>query len=208
LSARVRKQNLSKKIGDSHHAERSHYFGQAEELIERDMREAGEAFGQNLRDSFPEADVFLDGTSNEALAESAKRFIEIIFGHPFRTPTREEVGMFHAYGAKLRSAQAGRQVGAAIARDGELVCIGTNEVAKAFGGQYWAGDRPDGRDHERADDSTQAMTRSLFADLLARLRSKGWLASSKADLSLEGCDAANVDEVLKKMKIEGTRLLR
>jgi deoxycytidylate deaminase len=200
----IRKQNLAKKIADSYHAERSHYLGQAEELIERDMREPGEGYGQNLRDSFPEADVFLDGTSSDALNKSTQRFIEIIFGHPFRTPTREEVGMFQAYGAKLRSAQAGRQVGAAITRDGDVVCIGTNEVAKAFGGQYWEGDEHDGRDHRRSDDSTQAMTRSLFADLLARLRSKGWLAPDKAELALRDLlEAAKEQEVLRKMKVDG-----
>jgi cytidine deaminase len=200
----VRKQNLAKKIADSYHAERSHYLGQAEELIERDMREPGEKYGQNLRDSFPEADVFLDGTSTDALSKSTQRFVEIVFGHPFRTPTREEVGMFQAYGAKLRSAQAGRQVGAAITRDGDVVCIGTNEVAKTFGGQYWEGDEPDGRDHRRSDDSTQAMTQSLFADLLARLRAKGWLAPDKTGATLKDLlDAAKEQEVLRKMKVEG-----
>jgi cytidine deaminase len=167
------------------------------------MREPGEGYGQNLRDSFPMADVFLDGTSMDALNKSTQRFVEIIFGHPFRTPSREEVGMFQAYGAKLRSAQAGRQVGAAITRDGDVVSIGTNEVAKAFGGQYWEGDEPDGRDHRRSDDSTQAMTRSLFADLLARLRSKGWLAPDKTQLTLrELLDAARDQEVLRQMKVE------
>jgi deoxycytidylate deaminase len=197
----VRRENLAKRIAESHHSDRERYFGKAEDLINRDMREPGEAYGQNLRDAFPEADVFLDGTSIDALTSSTQRFVEIVFQHPFRTPTREEVGMFQAYGAKLRSAQAGRQVGASITRDGEIVCIGTNEVGKAFGGQYWEGDPHDGRDHRRSDDSTRTMTESLFADLLARLREKGWLSADKEKSDLKQLlDAAKNEKVLRRMK--------
>lgn len=195
-----RKQNLAKTIADSYYGERSHFMGAAEDLIDRDMRESGEPYGQNLRDAFWQADVFLDGTTPDALNRSSQRFVEAVFGHPFRTPTREEVGMFQAYGAALRSSSAGRQVGAAITRDGDVVSIGTNEVAKAFGGQYWEGETPDARDHCRPDDSTQAMTRSLFADVLARLRAKGWLAPEKAGDLATMLTAAKKDGVLDRMK--------
>jgi cytidine deaminase len=195
-----RKQSLAKKIAESYFGERSHFMGAAEDLIDRDMRESGESYGQNLRDAFWQADVFLDGTTLDTLNRSSLRFVEIVFGHPFRTPTREEVGMFQAYGAALRSSSAGRQVGAAITRDGDVISIGTNEVAKAFGGQYWEGETPDGRDHCRQDDSTQAMTRSLFADVLARLRAKGWLAENKsADLATM-LAAARSEGVLDRMR--------
>ncbi len=199
----TRRKNLAKRIGDSHHSEGSHYLSASEGLIERDMRDAGDQYGQNLRDTFPEADVFLDGTSNEELTRNIRRFIEVLFGHPFRTPTREEVGMFHAYGAKLRSAQAGRQVGASITRLGDVVCVGTNEVASAFGGQYWEYDKRDGRDHQRPDDSTQALTQSLFADLLARLRKKGWLADDKKSLSIKQLlEDAKEQSVLRRMVLD------
>lgn len=179
-----RKLHLAKKIADSYYGERSSFLGKAEELIDRDARERGQPFGQNLRDTFWQADVFLDGTTNEKLRQSSQRFVEVVFGHPFRTPTREEVGMFQAYGAALRSSSAGRQVGAAVTRDGDVISLGTNDVAKPFGGQYWEGDEHDGRDHRRPDDSTVAMTRSLFADVLARLRAKGWLTKEKGEADL------------------------
>ena len=51
------------------------------------------------------------------------RFIELYFGYPFFTPTREEFAMFHAQAAALRSAALPRQVGAAITtEEGDVIC--------------------------------------------------------------------------------------
>jgi cytidine deaminase len=54
--------------------------------------------------------------------------------------------------------------------DGNLLSVGTNEVAKPGGGQYWEKDTKDGRDfrYERADLSDK-MRRNLLADVLRRL---------------------------------------
>lgn len=196
----VQLDTLERQIAHSHHSTDG-FRAQAEALILRDESERGIENGQNLRDTFPLADVFLNGKDSEALKASATRFVEILFAHPFRTPTRQELGMFFAHGASLRSASPGRQVGACIAtRDGDTVSIGTNEVPKAGGGQYWEGDVPDERDHHWSFDSTAALTENILADLIARLRQKGWLKDDLAKLPLdELLKHVESEHVLKKM---------
>lgn len=193
---------LARKISRSHHSAPDAFRSQAEALIARDESERGVEAGQNLRDTFPLADVFLDGRNGETLRDSAKRFVEILFAHPFRTPTRQEIGMFFAHGASLRSASPGRQVGACIAtKDGDTVSIGTNEVPKAHGGQYWEGDEPDKRDHHWSYDSTAALTENILADLIARLRKKGWLRDELSQLPLVALlKQVEAEEILKKMQ--------
>jgi cytidine deaminase len=63
-------------------------------------------------------------------------------------------------------------VGAAITDDcGRVVSIGTNEVAKAQGGQYWEGDAGDQRDFLFEDrDQSDKMRWNLLADVVDRLR--------------------------------------
>jgi deoxycytidylate deaminase len=142
----VQQDTLARKIAISHHSAPEGFRSESSALMFRDESERGVETGQNLRDTFPLADVFLDGRDSETLKTSAFRFVEILFAHPFRTPTKQEFGMFFAYGAALRSASPGRQVGACISTpSGDTVSIGTNEVPKAYGGQYWEGDIPDER---------------------------------------------------------------
>ncbi|WP_437574848.1 anti-phage dCTP deaminase [Sorangium sp. So ce887] len=201
-SKRTREAALAERIAHSHYeSDRSRYNGAANRLIERDEREHGERFGQNVRDTFGLADVFVNaGKGVDAMSRDIRRFVELLFGHPFSTPTREECGMFQAHGAGLRSASAGRQVGAAIATlEGDIVSVGTNEVAKAFGGQYWAEDEHDQRDHKRELDSNAEMTRNILADLFARLRYRGWLKQELAEQSLDGLLSRAEQDLLKAM---------
>ncbi|HEX4417035.1 MAG TPA: deaminase [Kofleriaceae bacterium] len=141
------------------------------------------------------ADVFLDASPRK-LKDSVVRFVEILFAHPFRTPSRHELGMFLAYGASLRSASPGRQVGACVASDGDCVAVGTNEVPKYGGGEYWEGDEGDWRDHQRPFDSTTLLTDSLLADLLGRLRAKQWLRADLAALDVQSLLDRTVSEAL------------
>ena len=104
------------------------------------------------------------------------RFVEIIFGRSFHTPSIDEQGIFLAHGAAYRSASLARQVGAAICRkDGSVISVGTNEVAKAGGGQYWFGDDSDRRDFQLGHDTSSRMRTNLLADILERLKKMGWL---------------------------------
>ena len=61
----------------------------------------------------------------------------MIFGEPVITPTRDESAMYAAHAAATMSACMSRQVGAAIlARGGELLGVGWNDVPKFGGGLY------------------------------------------------------------------------
>ena len=116
----------------------------AKNIVEKDQREQDDEYGQRTRDTFHRADVFVEGPNE------LKRFLNLIFGEPFTTPNRDEYAMFMAASASLRSAQYGRQVGAAITDElGEILALGCNEVPRAGGGLYWPDDNDSCRDHER-----------------------------------------------------------
>ncbi len=198
-----RRKNLTWKIRDSAKkaAAPDDFRPYADTLIARDYREGRKVSGQQLSEAFPLADVFVDATHQQRLEDSIKRFVEILFRHRFRTPTEDEYGMFHAYGAALRSADLSRQVGAAIADDdGEIIALGTNEVPKAGGGQYWPDDRDrdDGRDFTSRRDMSTEIKKSALDQLLGMLSGEGHLTAPlvSADVweQLEGSDFMNVGE--------------
>lgn len=147
-------------------------------LIQRDEREQGEG-GQNVRDTFHLADFFVHDHPDRVGAE-VERSLRLLFGDPFITPTKDEVGVAHATTAALRSAEPGRQVGAAVANArGDVLATGCNEVPRAFGGQYWADDDDvvadganDGREFRRADgrDTNNVQQTAIADEVLAALR--------------------------------------
>jgi cytidine deaminase len=166
-------------IGDSHGQRGQEWRATAEELIAIDEKETGTEYGQNVRDTFPMADVFVSYSGLPELEKTIDRFIDIFFGRPFMTPTREEYGMFHAQAAALRSAALGRQVGAAIATaEGDILAVGVNEVPKAHGGHYWHEDEGDARDFARGQDQNDRVKRVLLRDLLGEMARRKWLAES------------------------------
>ena len=140
-------------------------------LIERD-RDEQLPHGQRTRNTFYLADVFVQ-RKGEAYKDQLDRFLELVFGHPFRTPKREEHAMFMAYASAARSAQLGRQVGAAIATpDGEVIAVGMNEVPSPRGGPYWDGDPDDCRDHKLEVDSNYAHRDRIVQSVIKQLDSK------------------------------------
>ena len=146
--------------------DRSTWVHQPEELIDRDEKEE-RARGQDVSGTFHRADFFIRGWSREVARADLQRTMEILFGSPFRTPTRDEHGQFLAAGAALRSAEFSRQVGAAIAtRDGSIIAVGTNEVPKALGGSHWEEDGVGNRDFEVGDIDTN---RKHFDELAQNL---------------------------------------
>jgi deoxycytidylate deaminase len=167
-------ENLSELIAHSHFsAQRDHYRDKAESLIIRDESDETKEHGQQLRKAFPLADFFLDSTNAQAIEAEIERFLNLLFGKPVVTPTRHEIGMAHAYIAALRSAELGRQVGAAITdEDGNVIAVGTNEVPKAGGGSYFDGDSPDGRDWSRGFDSSEHYQKASLGELLSTLETR------------------------------------
>ena len=151
----------------------------AEKLSDRDEEETGERLGQNVRDTFKLADVFIDAADpdSDILKIQVQRFVDLVFGNQLLTPSREEYGMFHAHAAASRSAALARQVGAALAtKDGSVVAVGTNEVPKAGGGLYWPADKEDSRDFRRGFDQSDIMERAILTEILDKLEKQQWLA--------------------------------
>jgi deoxycytidylate deaminase len=169
----------------------AHHF--AHELVVQDAQEAQELYGQNVRDAFPLGDVFIDATSRSKCEEATGRFIRLLFGSNEITPTHDEYGMYMAKSASLRSSDLSRQVGAAIFRaSGEVATLGCNEVPKAGGGTYWAGDTIDHRDFVQGFDPNERMKREVLVDVLDRLK-KG------KHLSVELSQIEDPHEIAKKL---------
>ncbi len=121
-------------------AERDRYFDERgfdeqerSELIATDADEKNE-YGQHTRDTFYLSDVFV---SLENHSGQIERFLDLVFGCPFKTPTFEERSMYLAYTASLSSGDLARQVGAALMdKLGDCLGIGWNDVPKYGGGLY------------------------------------------------------------------------
>ena len=83
-----------------------------------------------------------------------------------------------------RSAQLGRQVGAAItSRDGDVLAIGCNDLAQAGGGLYWPGG-DDQRDHILKRDSNDEERDKIVDRLLAKIAEVNWQQSVQFRSSL------------------------
>jgi cytidine deaminase len=168
----ARIEDLSDRIADSHNdSDSTRYRKLAEKLVDRDEKDRDKTFGQNVRDTFPKADLFLNADDPVNLRDSLRRFIEALFGFQFHTPTRDEYGMFHAVAASRRSADLSRQVGAAITTsEGNVVAVGCNEVPKAGGGLYWPGDPGDRRDYRLEKDVSHDVKDVIVREAIAKLR--------------------------------------
>jgi deoxycytidylate deaminase len=134
-------------------------------LIKRDAEETGDDYGQYTTETFQLSDVFVQ-SRNGKYEEELQRFFDLVFSNPYITPTQQEHAMFLAYAASLRSAQLGRQVGAAItSKSGDILAVGTNDVPKPGGGLYWPGPF-DNRDHILQEDSNDFQRDKIVRRLL------------------------------------------
>ncbi|WHZ27559.1 MAG: deoxycytidylate deaminase-related protein [Nitrospira sp.] len=187
----------------SHDSQTDQYRVDAEKLVSRDMDDRDNRYGQKVGSTFPKADCFINAQAGADIDGETKRFVELLFGNTFRTPTYHEFGMFHAQAAALRSSALGRQVGAAIMTPNrDVIAIGTNEVPKYGGGQYWEGDNNDTRDFHLGEDSSDTKKREALAELFHRLKENKWFTSEKSDgYSVEKM----VEHALPVLK--GTRLV-
>lgn len=187
-SPRERRQEaMARLIADNSGTTRSYkeFMGDAAELIERDEREVLDEgdYGQDVRDAYPLADFFIDGSSRHRLGVSIGRALDIVFGDPFATPTIDEFAMYVAHAAGLRSAELGRQVGASIATDnGDVVATGTNEVPAFGGGHYWSNplepmSAEDNREYLRDSDTSDRTKRLLAREIFDALKLAGAIDS-------------------------------
>jgi len=110
----------------------------ATHIIDRDYSETAK-YGQKVKDVFHQSDFFIrnDTQNKSKLEDDVKRFLDVMFGSPQRTPTKDESSMYSAYAEACRSACLSRQVGAAVVdATGNLIGLGRNDVPKANGGLY------------------------------------------------------------------------
>jgi len=164
----------------------------AKKLVRRDNSEATE-YGQDVEGTFHRGDFFIDATAN--MRAQLKRSMEILFGHPNRTPTCDEFGMFQAVAASRRSADLGRQVGASICTtDGAVVAVGTNEVPRAGGGLYWPGDPDDAREFIKGRDSSDQRKRRIATRISKKL--------DKGELLAKGVELKAVRRIIEETEIK------
>jgi deoxycytidylate deaminase len=153
------------------------------EIISMDEDERDNPDGQRVIECYPYADFVLDCSTHNSLNDSAQRLVEIFFGSPFISPTKDEYASYIANAASYRSLDLSRQVGAAIFGDNcELISVGCNEVPRAGGGTYWADGQLDYRDYALGYDSNQKVREDMTRDALVRLQKNGWLADRFANL--------------------------
>lgn len=181
--SKSRKKEISRKLTKE---EKTDYEMKANYLMEKDEKEIGIIFGQNVRDTFPLADLFIADSRHSqvdmSLEEQIRRFVRLVFGARFLTPMVDEYGIFHATAAALRSADLSRQVGAVIATDeGGFIAAGCNEVPKAGGGSVWAGSKhpeKDYRDYKLGEDAAAQLKHEIILEIFEALRIAGWIANS------------------------------
>ncbi len=144
-------------------------------LIKRDKDE-NLGYGQSTRDAFHLADFFLSEYGNITKTKNwLTRFMDLVFGDPFRTPTFNEYAMFMAYASSTRSADLSRQVGAVITSGTEIISSGANECPRPFGGTYWPTydektgkivDAERGRDYMRGEDRNAREKNEIISKLI------------------------------------------
>jgi deoxycytidylate deaminase len=175
------------RVSESRHEfEPDKYRKVAEKLVRRDEMDATKNLGQDVRETFPISDVFIDGTRRSGVVSEVGRFVDLVFGKPFETPTPDELGMYFAHAAALRSADLSRQVGAVImGGPGEIIAIGCNDVPKSMGGHYWPGDADDARDFVLGYDPSMKIKIEMMGEILHILRTKGWLAPDKSEVDAD-----------------------
>ncbi|MHB1142822.1 MAG: deaminase [Sulfuricaulis sp.] len=214
-------------------------IAKARNIIRIDDEEPGsigaDELGQNTRNTYPLADLFVNFEQETGAESDVRRFMDLLFGHPFHTPRPDEVAMYHASAAALRSSDESRQVGAVIVnvkRDSrhqtsniEVIATGMNEVPMRGGGFYWDGsaNSPDARDQwliaYRSDDRALTIKKDVLTELLEVLKSKEWFTPPIASTQtphllrelipdgLKGTQFLNIGEFQRQVHAEMAALI-
>lgn len=165
---------------------------QAAELTKTDEDE-DVTHGQRTRDTFHLSDFFINlGKNDDQVKNTVKRFLELMFAHPYRNPTFDEFAMFMAFCSSIRSGDLSRQVGAVVVREKQILATGANEVPTYKGGHYWAEvdpstgevkDQAEGKDHTWEGDSNKAEQREIIQQIMDKASSiQGLPESVRPDL--------------------------
>jgi len=149
---------------------RQDHKDRAQNVIQQDLKRGNSGLTQNVENTFPKADFFV--SVGEGSSDQIKRFIELIFGEPFITPTLPEYAMSLARTAALRSCDLSRQVGAAIVNDdGAILSTGCNDVPYPGGGMFFEGRQGnDNRDHVIKSDPNFSEISDVFSEIVEAFR--------------------------------------
>lgn len=202
----VRRRNVSARWQRWANVTSQSFEDEAARDVRRDEEDRTSEYGQAVRDTFARADFFIDGRGKKCLHDTLNRSVNLIFGEPFEPPHRHEQAMYHAFAAGLRSAEMGRQVGAAImSPSGDVLAVGANEVPAPEGGLSWSPDEPDHRDfaQEPPLDSNTVWQRRVARELLIRMRQTNWLDPKRVNEVARDAfdiDEEHLDEFLKAVK--------
>lgn len=204
------------------------FEGHAATVITNDDKQDDD-FGQNVRDTYPKADFFAN-MGIELGEHELRRFVNLLFGHPFYTPKPDEYAMYQANAVSLRSSDDNRQVGAVIVsrtqcngkiRDTSILSVGMNEVARGGGGFYWDEDSPDLRDQNllyHQINRPAEIKSCVLTELIEKIIQKKWLnetmekepASYLADSllkELKGTQFLDIGEFSRPVHAEMTALI-
>lgn len=186
LSRDERLRNLRNKIAkDRHEPPGKRHETYASELILDDEKGIGD-HSQNVRDTFPKADYFTNARAD--LGSQAKRFVELVFGEPFTTPTNDEYLMFLAKAAGYRSNDLSRQVGAVVVDSkGYIAATGCNEVPYPGGGIFYEGRKGgpgDNRDFTKQLDPNYIEIQRSLIELVGVLKEAGYVNDDSPDAKI------------------------
>ena len=169
-----REARLANKIATSCQSTvRGEHKDRAQDVIQQDLKRGNSGLTQNVENTFPKADFFV--SVGKGSSGQIKRFVELIFGEPFITPTLPEYGMSLAKPAALRSCDLSRQVGAAIVNDdGAILSTGCNDVPYPGGGMYFEGRKGnDNRDYVIKSDPNFSEISDVFTEIVEAFRGAG-----------------------------------
>lgn len=180
----------------------------ATQLIERDEGEKN-SYGQHTREAFHLADYFLKFDSNHnELKEACYRFLSIVFQDPYITPTFNEFATYMSFTASVRSADLSRQVGAVVAKDKNILAIGSNDVPKFKGGTYWpffneangkVEDFENGRDFKVGEDANAKEKQKIIDEVLENIAT---VIEKSVDSERVKALKDEIEVVLKNSKIK------
>lgn len=165
---------------DRHQPPEEEHNKLAGNLIRDDEKGLGKK-SQNVQSTFPKADFFINGM--DKVTDQIKRFVEIVFGQPFETPTLDEYSMFMAKGSALRSCDLSRQVGVAIVDiHRSIIATGCNEVPYPGGGIYlpeFGGTIGDNRDFKQGHDPNYLEIQRTLIEFIKILQSVNYIDETK-----------------------------
>lgn len=154
------------------------HINRARSIIEEDEKRGKTTLSQDVRNTFPHGDFFV--SLGENADQKIKRFVDLIFGEPFVTPTPSEHAMYMARAASYSSADLSRQVGAVIVgSDGEVISSGFNDVPFPGGGVFFEGrDGSDNRDYTVEFDPNSSEISNAMSEIVSLFKEAKLLADT------------------------------